>query len=200
MGNETLLAVGYAGFLVAAAWLLERLAALTFRRSGARPPPGFRYREELDVYECPTGEHLLALPDDRRPGLRRYRAPHDRCRDCFFAVRCTPDRRPREVVRPLQPWLVSGIGRFHRGLSLTLLVLAAVILSLAAVVYGETSRELSLLVGALAVVTLRGLGIFRSLRATADNPRRANPSPPASPFPMSSAAHLDGSSTTSPSV
>jgi hypothetical protein len=58
----------------------------------------------------------------------RYRAKPSVCNACPAKAHCTSSPHGREIVRALDPWPHSEAGRFHRGLALMLISLAALIL------------------------------------------------------------------------
>jgi hypothetical protein len=127
--NEVLLAAGYALFLVLVAAGLEWFGRHSHRRSGQFRTAGFRYHRQLDVWECPCGHHLHRHRDHPARRLARYRAPAHVCNACAKKVVCTDSDQGREVTMSLGSWISSEAGRFHRGMSLVLLVLAAFILA-----------------------------------------------------------------------
>lgn len=74
------------------------------------------------------------------------------------------------IERRLDDWIGRELQRFHRGISLTLLLLASVILAAAAVRY-EQPRELALLASLLVIIGIIGsrmlagfLHVHRDLR------------------------------------
>ena len=56
-----------------------------------------------------------------------YRAPARACNLCTLKGTCTDSDEGREIVSQPDAWLRSEIGRFHREISLTLCILAALI-------------------------------------------------------------------------
>jgi hypothetical protein len=64
----------------------------------------------------------------------------------------------------LDPWLSSAIGRFHRGISLALLVVAGLIMTIELVRYGH-GRERWMLATGLMIVSLVALKLGRTLRS-----------------------------------
>jgi len=56
--TETVLATGYASFLILAAFVIEWLSAHTHRRALRYRTAGFTYAQHLDAWQCPEGEHL----------------------------------------------------------------------------------------------------------------------------------------------
>jgi hypothetical protein len=76
---------------------------------------------------------------------------------------CTDSDTGREIARALDPWPHSEAGRFHRGIALAMMALAALILALAAV-RNHRADELALLAPGLAVVVVimaRASAVFR---------------------------------------
>jgi hypothetical protein len=128
MRPEVVLAAGYAGLLIAGAFVLEWLSAHTHRRSLRYRTAGFSYHEEHDHWECPEGQHLWPHEFDQERRLVRYRAKAHICNACLRKAACTDSDRGREIVRPLDPWPHSEAGRFHRGIALLLVGLALLVL------------------------------------------------------------------------
>jgi len=130
LSAETLAAAGYAGFLVLVALGLDRLGRHAHQRSGRYRTQGFNYRPELDIWECPEGEHLRAFAVDHRRRVARYRARPVVCNNCPAKDGCTDSDEGREIQRPMDPWPHSEAGRFHRGISVALLLLAVLVSSI----------------------------------------------------------------------
>jgi hypothetical protein len=133
MSVEAVLAAGYAGALVLGAFLMEWLSAHTHRRSLRYRTAGFTYQPDHDLWICPEGEHLWPKEFDRERRLVRYRAKGAVCNACPRKDDCTDSANGREIVRPLDAWPHSEAGRFHRVLSLLMVVLAVLIAGVAAV-------------------------------------------------------------------
>jgi hypothetical protein len=147
--NEVLLAVGYATFLVGVAFALELLARHSHKRSELYRNAGFVYRQKLDLWECPMRRQLLRAETDYQRRIVHYRAPAEACNACSLKNNCTDSNDGRRLEARLDSWLESELRRFHRGISLALLLLATVILLAEAVRHTEP-RELTL-VGCLLV-------------------------------------------------
>ena len=82
---------------------------------------------------CPEGEHLLAARVRPRAAARALpRAGARLQRAARAKERCTDSDDGREIVRPLDPWPHSEAGRFHRGISLMLVALAALVAAVGA--------------------------------------------------------------------
>lgn len=122
LGQVLLLA--YLVALWAGGWLLEFLARAHFRRAERHAHRGFSYDAELDRYECPQGELLTLDTFDDRNKLAIYKAPAASCNECVLKAFCTPHDEGRRVYRSLAEFHETDVGRFHRGLSLTILAVA----------------------------------------------------------------------------
>ncbi|HVB28258.1 MAG TPA: hypothetical protein VNG91_00470, partial [Terriglobia bacterium] len=86
---EVLMAAGYALFLVAVAAMLEWLARHSHRRSERMRVTGFKYHQEFDHWECPTGQLLRRHSTDHQRRIVRYRAPGHVCNCCHKKIDCT---------------------------------------------------------------------------------------------------------------
>jgi hypothetical protein len=146
---EVILTAGYAIFLAGAALVLELLARHSHNRSERYRNSGFIYFQQLDFWECPAGQQLLRTETDYQRRIVHYRAPADTCNACSLKNNCTDSEEGRLLESRLNSWLESELRKFHRGISLTLLLLATVML-LAETVRHAGSREL-LIVGALLI-------------------------------------------------
>ncbi|WP_169984511.1 hypothetical protein [Microbispora sp. H10836] len=160
---EAVLADGYAAGLLATAAGLDRLARHVAVRSERHRTGGFTYRPEHDAWVCPADQLLWPVGQDRHHRL--YRAKPSVCNACPGKAGCTPSRDGREIVRALLPWPHSEVGRFHRGLALVLVVLAAS-LTLIQAVRHPAWPDLVLAAATLAATGLTGWLLTRHLRAT----------------------------------
>jgi len=125
---EVLLAGGYALFLVGVAAILEFVARHSHHRSEHFRNSGFVYKQKLDIWECPTGHHLKREKTDFERKITHYRAPAHKCNTCHRKKDCTDSENGRLLESRLDAWLQSELSRFHRGISLALLLLAVIIL------------------------------------------------------------------------
>lgn len=141
---EVLLASGYAVFLLATAAGLDLLAQHSYRRSERFRTAGFRYHAHLDAWECPEGQHLWLHEHDRERRALRYRGKPHVCNACPAKPGCTDSDEGREIVRSLDSWARSEAGRFHRVLSMTLVLLAVLLLSAELVRHRDPSELLLL--------------------------------------------------------
>jgi hypothetical protein len=96
--------------------------------------------------------------------LVRYRARAKVCNACPVKERCTDSDHGRELVRPLDPWPHSEAGRFHRVISLMLVVLAACVL-LVEIARHHRPADAAALCALLALCVLVARFLFRDLRA-----------------------------------
>jgi hypothetical protein len=159
--NEVLLAVAYAAFLAGVAFVLELVARHSHKRSELYRNAGFVYRQKMDLWECPVGRQLLRTETDYRRRIVHYRAPAETCNACSLKNNCTDSNDGRRLETRLDAWLESELRRFHRGISLALLLLATVMLLAEAVRHAEP-RELAL-VGCLVVpVSIAETKLFSS--------------------------------------
>jgi hypothetical protein len=152
---EVLLAGGYSIFLILVAFSLEMVARYSHRRSERVRVAGFRYQHQHDFWECPTGEQLRRIAFDPGRRLARYRAPAHACNACFMKQICTGSDTGREIEHNPNSWLESELSRFHRGISLSLLLLAQLLL-VAEMIRHQRTTELLLLGFLLVPITLLG--------------------------------------------
>ena len=125
---EYILALGYALGLALTAFMLEWVAGHAHRRSLAVSTAGFTYHPEKDIWRCPQDQHLFPVFSDSARGTVLYRAPAAACNACPSKAACTDSRQGREIERSDLNGLEYGMKRFQRAVSLTLLVLASLIL------------------------------------------------------------------------
>ena len=165
MSPETIAAVAYSAFLVACALGLDVLGRHTNERSGRFRTQGFSYDAGLDLWVCPEGEQLRPFAVDHRQRVAHYRARPMICNACPAKDGCTDSEEGREIVRALDSWPHSEAGRFHRGISVVLLGLAAVVV-LAGTLLTPSLPDLILLGAMLTVSVLVGLRMSRAFAAT----------------------------------
>lgn len=127
---EVILACGYALLLVGISAILEWLARHSHRRSEHFRNSGFIYKKKEDVWQCPTGHHLTREQTDFEKKIALYRAPAHKCNQCHCKSDCTDSDDGRVLESRLDSWIQSELSRFHRGVSLTLLLLAVLILAI----------------------------------------------------------------------
>jgi len=125
---EYILMLGYAISLAFIALLLEWVARHAHRRSLEATTLGFTYHPDRDVWRCPQDQHLFPVLSDSTRGAAIYRAPAAACNACRSKAACTDSNHGREIERREVNGLEYGMKRFHRAMSLTLVVLASLIL------------------------------------------------------------------------
>jgi len=156
---EVILAGGYALLLVGVAVILEFVARHAHHRSEHFRNSGFTYKKQMDVWECPTGHHLTREQTDFERKIAHYRAPAHKCNACHLKKDCTDSDDGRVLESRLDAWLQSELNRFHRGISLVLLLLAVLILAVEMFRY-QTARDWMLLLVFLLPIGLAGSRYF----------------------------------------
>jgi len=126
---EAMLAAGYAIFLAVTATVLDLIARYANRRSQSLPTTGFTYHQKLDLWICPVGQYLHRTHSHDERRVFRYRADARACNECVVKHLCTNSDKGRVIEHQPDSWLQSSLRQFHRGLSLTLLVLAFLIVT-----------------------------------------------------------------------
>jgi hypothetical protein len=165
---EVLLAVGYAIFLLSAALGLDLLARHSHARSERYRTAGFTYHPSHDAWICPEDQMLLRSEVDHGRRLIRYRGRPQICNHCPSKTDCTDSDEGREVVRAMDPWPHSEAGRFHRGISLAVALIAGLILT-AESTRNHAPLELAVIVAALVVVALAAWHLHAAFRSTPAN-------------------------------
>lgn len=130
MDAEILFSCSYAGFLVLVASVLELTARYVHGRAQRSSTHGFTFIAEQDVWQCPAGRHLHRESGPETFRIVKYRAQAHHCNDCSLKIGCTDSNSGRVLEHQIESWLESEIRRFHRGISLALLLLAAMILTI----------------------------------------------------------------------
>jgi len=165
---EVFLAVGYAIFLLGVAIGLDLLARHSHARSERYRTAGFTYHPSHDAWICPEDQLLVRSEVDQERRLVRYRGRPQICNHCPAKADCTDSDDGREVVRAMDPWPHSEAGRFHRGISLAVALIAGLILA-AEAVRNHATLELAVLGTILFVVALAAWHLHAAFRATPVN-------------------------------
>src|SRR5215218_1420321 len=168
MHPEIFLAAGYAAFLLCVAVGLDLLARLSHARSLRYRNAGFTYHPTHDAWICPEDQLLTRTETDHERRLVRYRARPQVCNHCPVRNDCTDSEHGREVVRAMDPWPHSEAGRFHRGISLVVALIAGLILT-AETLRNHAPLELAVLGAALVVVALTLWHLHAAFRTTPAN-------------------------------
>jgi hypothetical protein len=165
---EVFLAAGYAAFLLCVAVGLDLLARHSHARSLRYRNAGFTYHPTHDAWICPEDQILSRSETDHERRLVRYRARPQICNHCPVKSDCTDSEHGREVVRAMDPWPHSEAGRFHRGISLVVALVAGMILA-AETLRNHAPPELAVLGAALVVVALTLWHLHAAFRTTPAN-------------------------------
>jgi hypothetical protein len=173
---EVFLAAGYAVFLLGVSLGLDLLARHSYSRSERYRTAGFTYHHKSDAWICPQNQHLTRSEVDHERRLVRYRGRPQVCNHCPSKTNCTDSEEGREVVRAMDPWPHSEAGRFHRGISLAIALIAALIV-VAEAIRNHSPFELLLLGTTFAAVALVARHLHAAFRASPAN----FPTPPATP-------------------
>jgi len=167
MDPEVVLAAVYALALLAVAAILDSAGKHSQKRSERFRTAGFRYQPHHDAWTCSEDAMLWPMEYDEQHHLVRYRAKASVCNSCQVKPSCTSSSNGRELTRAVAPWPHSEAGRFHRGMSLGLVGLAAVLLLVAAARHLEPG---SLVLGLPLILTaLLGIRYSAHFRATPAN-------------------------------
>ena len=165
---EVFLAAGYAIFLLGVALGLDLLARHSHARSERYRTAGFTYHPTHDAWICPEDQIPMRSEVDHERRLIRYRGRSQICNHCPAKSECTDSDDGREVVRAMDPWPHSEAGRFHRGISLVIALLAGLILA-AEAYRNHAPLELAILGVMLMVVALAAWHLHSAFRATPAN-------------------------------
>ena len=176
MNVTAVAAAGYSLLLVVFALGLDRLARHSHHRSGRFRTAGFTYRSHLDAWECPERQHLHRVELDQHRRMVRYRGKAQICNGCPAKDGCTDSDQGREIVTALDPWPHSEAGRFHRGISVVLLLLSSLVAA-GGLAFDRSSLALAVLGCDLILTVSLLLYMTASFRTTPSNF-------PASPGPL----------------
>ena len=166
---EFILMLGHAVSLAFIALLLEGAARHAHRRSLKTTTAGFTYHPDRDVWRCPQDHHLFPIFSDSAKGVVVYRAPASVCNSCPSKAACTDSNHGREIEQRDFNSVEYGMKRFHHAISITLLVLACLILGV------ETVRDSGLypriiLIAVLTFFCLIAQRLFAKLHGVAPIP------------------------------
>lgn len=161
ISTQVLLISGYAVFLTMVAACLEVAARHSHHRTRRSRTVGFLYQPELDMWKCPNGKNLYRAEVVRESTVVRYRAEPHHCNSCPIKNRCTDSEEGRVIEVESNSWVRSELRRFHRGLSLTLFLLADLMVLITLITQSNTSDEV--LLGTL-LFCITGVGIRLAAR------------------------------------
>jgi hypothetical protein len=166
--NEVLMAAGYAVFLSAAAFVLEALARFSHTRSENYRNAGFSYQQKMDQWECPMGLPLIRSHTDHVKRIAYYKASAHDCNGCSLKLNCTDSDEGRVLESRIDLWVESELRKFHRGLSIALLVLATLILLVEMARHSRVS-ELAIILGLLVPIGITETRMLVSLLSGISN-------------------------------
>ncbi|MGA8443559.1 MAG: hypothetical protein WB762_23730 [Candidatus Sulfotelmatobacter sp.] len=175
---DVLFGATYAIFLVTVAAILERVALHSHRLSRQMEVAGFKFHTVHDRWECPTGQYLERHQTDHHLRIVTYRAPAHACNVCHCRENCTDSEDGRRIEHRLDSWLQSEIRRFHRGISLLLLLLAGLILA-AEVSNQDTFRDWTMILGLLLPIATFGTRLLTVFLARTAEGSQGSTNPPA---------------------
>ncbi len=162
---ELVLAIGYAVFLAIVAFVLEMIARHMHQRSLQISTVGFTYHADRDIWSCPRDQHLFPIFSDVNHGKVIYRAPASACNSCRSKAACTDSTTGREITRMSNESIDSGILRFHRCFSLTLLALAGLIV-IVELLRTQAPHPRLLLAGMLLLLFVAGRRLSATIRVS----------------------------------
>lgn len=165
---EVFFAASYAVFLLAVALGLDLIARHSHKRSEQYRTAGFTYHHTHDAWICPENQILTRSETDHERRLVRYRGRPQICNHCPSKADCTDSDGGREILRTMDTWPHSEAGRFHRGISLTLALLAGTVLVVEAL-RNHAPLELTFLCAAFLTVSFIGWHLHAAFRTTPAN-------------------------------
>ena len=161
---EPLLATGYAMLLVVIAAGLEWMARHSQSPRGSISHPRLSFSQGCEsIGNVLWATRLQMAEIDHELRVMHYRAPARTCNGCSMKPDCTDSDGGRTISVPMDPWVSSAIGRFHRGISLSVLVLAGLIIAIELFRHNH-GMELLVLVAVMFMVSLLGLNLARGLQ------------------------------------
>lgn len=182
---EVFLAAGYALFLVGVALGLDFMARHSHVRSERYRTAGFTYHPTHDAWICPEDQLLTRQETDHERRLVRYRGRPLICNSCPSKSDCTDSDHGREIARAMDPWPHSEAGRFHRSISLVL-VLIAVLILVAETFRNHGPAEIAVLGAVLAAVVAVAWHLHSAFRRTPANFPVPGAAPAEPPIPVES--------------
>src|SRR5581483_8858855 len=93
------------------------------------------------------------------------RAHPSACNTCPLKSQCTDSDDGRELIHVQATWPHTEVARFHRGISLLLLLVALVVMAVVGVRHA-TEADLGVLIGPLALVGVTARRFWPAFRAT----------------------------------
>lgn len=171
---SVLLVSGYAVVLLLIAWGFDRMGQRSAEKAAQWRTGNFIYHPDKDAWKCHQDEWLYPASFDPDKRVIRYAGQHAICGRCPVKDECSPSPGPREVTRAVDPWPHSESGRFHRGISLCIAVIA--VFMPAAMLLGEHGlSDVIILVSTVVVTLVVATTLGRALVKTPANFPRSVP-------------------------
>lgn len=151
---QTLLFIGYAFFLLAVACGFDYMAKKVSIRSKQWTNSSFTYHKENDAWLCPKDQWLWPKSFDPESRVTRYQGNPVVCNVCPIKDTCTTSIYGKEIYREVDPWPFSDSGRFHRGISVAI-GLMALLLALATLIPNHSWADIGLVsLSSLIIITI----------------------------------------------
>jgi hypothetical protein len=163
-----LLVSGYAALLLVVAWAFDHMGRHSSKRSAEWRTGNFVYHEDQDAWRCHEDQWLWPASFDPDKRVIRYQGQHAICGRCPAKEECSPTPGPRELTRQLDPWPHSEAGRFHRGISLAVGVVA-IFMSTAMLFGAEGVADYIVLAATIFVSVVATVPLARHLWDTPSN-------------------------------
>lgn len=165
---NVLLVSGYAAVLLVVAWLFDRMGHKSAQRSAEWRTGNFVYHEDQDAWRCHEDQWLWPASFDPDKRVIRYQGQHAICGRCPAKDECSPTPGPRELTRQVDPWPHSEAGRFHRGISLAVAVVA-IFMSTAMLLGAKGAADYIVLAATIFVAVVATVPLARHLWDTPSN-------------------------------
>jgi hypothetical protein len=111
----------------------------------------------------------VAFDHEHRVSL--YRASANTCNACSLKRLCTASDKGREIEHSPDSWLQSELARFHRGISLSLLFLAGLLL-MVEMIRHQGATELLVMGPLFLAISFLGTQLFSAFFASQAGSRR----------------------------
>ena len=165
----TVLAVsGYAAVLLVVAWLVDQMGQRSATKSARWRTGNFVYHSDQDAWKCHEDQWLWPASFDPDKRVIRYAGQHAICGRCPAKQACSPTPGPRELTRQVDPWPFSDAGRFHRGISLCVAVIAA-FMPTAMLIGARSAADVIVLVTTIIVAVIASVPLGKHLWQTPRN-------------------------------
>ncbi|MCD6640239.1 MAG: hypothetical protein LT071_10050 [Nocardioides sp.] len=162
------LVAAYALVLLAVAWGFDVMSQRVARRSNSWRTGTFTYHEDHDAWQCPEDQWLWPKSFDPENRVMRYRASPSVCNGCPVKKTCTTSDHGREITREYDPWPYSEAGKFHRGISVMVAVVALVLPGAMLLFGTHNLTDVLVLTGTILGVLLASMPLARHLWHTPD--------------------------------